>query len=97
MNFTKTGKYLVALRSYTTGAPRRFVPKSAYRTKFNESKEERTKLDPETVKILEKLSLVGKLTEQNIKIVEDAIAFVDLILQVDTKKAEPVYTVLEDW
>lgn len=95
MNFLKSTNFLISFRSYAT---KRYVPKSPHRSIINrDNLPPRTKLDTDTIEILEKLSLVGKLTEENIKIIEDAIAFADVILQVNTERVEPVYTVLEDW
>lgn len=92
------GKCSSFLRSFATDNPRRFVPAKPYESKINrEQLPPKTKLDRETIEILEKLSLVGTITKENAKIVEDAIAFADQILQVDTSEVEPLYTVLEDW
>lgn len=95
MNFLNSCKSLIInIRSYAT---KNYLPAKPYRSIYDRSAHPRTKLDAKTIEILENASLVGKITEENIKIVEDAIAFGDLILQVDTKNVEPVYTVLEDW
>lgn len=94
MNFLKLNKNFLSFRSYTT---KRYVPQEPNRSVFNRNLPSSARLDSETIEILEKLSLVGKITKENIKIVEDAIAFADLILQADTKNVAPAYTVLEDW
>lgn len=95
MNLLKLSKPLINLRSYAT---KRYVPKKPYRSAYtDENLTTKPKLDADTIEILEKLSLVGKLTEKNIKTVEDAIAFADVVLKVDTKRVDPLYTVLEDW
>lgn len=56
----------------------------------------RTKIDAATIAHLERLSLVDCANKQGIETLEEAIAFADQILQVDTKGVEPLVTVLED-
>lgn len=95
MNFLKSHNYFQTIfRSYAT---KRYVPEKPYESVFKRNLPPKTKLDSDTIEILEKLSLVGKITKENVKIVEDSIAFADVILQADTKDVAPVYTVLEDW
>lgn len=95
MNFLKLNRHFISFRSFATA--KRYVPETPYRSVFNRNLPPKTRLDRDTIEILEKLSLVGKITKENVKIIEDAIAFADVILQVDTKNVVPVYTVLEDW
>lgn len=74
------------------------VPPTPFKSKIDLQKlPARTELDEDTLYTLEKVSLVGRIDEINKKTVEDAIAFADQILQVDTADIEPVFTVLEDW
>lgn len=56
----------------------------------------KTRLDKNTIALLQKVSLVGQLDAKNVQTVEEAIEFADQILQVDTTDIEPLYTVLED-
>lgn len=57
---------------------------------------ERTKIDANTIALLERLSLVDCANRQSIETLEEAIAFADQILQVNTEGVEPLVTVLED-
>lgn len=70
------------------------VPKSPVIT-LEKNKIERTKVDTNTIALLERLSLVKCDTEDGVKVLEDSIAFADKILHIDTSNVEPLYTVLE--
>lgn len=54
------------------------------------------KIDTQTIKHLERLSLVDFGDEKGIKIVEDAIKFADKLNELDTTGVEPLVTVLEN-
>lgn len=56
----------------------------------------RTKIDSQTIALLERLSLVDCANKKSIEVLEDAIHFADQISQVDTTGIEPLITVLED-
>lgn len=56
----------------------------------------KTQIDPTSIALLERLSLVDCANKQGIQILEDAIEFADQILQVNTTGVEPLITVLED-
>lgn len=56
----------------------------------------KTKIDPKTIALLERLSLVDCANKQGIQVLEDAIEFADQILQIDTTDIQPLVTVLED-
>ncbi|KAJ8935242.1 hypothetical protein NQ314_012917 [Rhamnusium bicolor] len=56
----------------------------------------KTKIDADTIALLEKLSLVDCANKRGIETLEAAIEFADQILQVDTSNIEPLTTVLED-
>lgn len=76
---------------------KRFLPEKSFFSKIDISKlPERTKIDEETIAHLERLSLVDCANRKGIETLEDAIAFADRILQVDTTGVEPLITVLED-
>lgn len=91
-------KIISRLYSASSKKLQRLVPPTPFKSKIDLQKlPPRTKLDEDTLFTLEKVSLVGRIDENNKKTVEDAIAFADQILQVDTADIEPVFTVLEDW
>lgn len=91
-------KTICRLYSVQTKKVQQLVPQQPFKSRIDLQKlPPRTELDPDTVTTLEKLSLVGKIDADNKKTVEDAVAFADQILQVDTSNVEPVFTVLEDW
>ena len=56
----------------------------------------RTKIDQETIELLERLSLVDFANKKGIDRLEDAIRFADQIRVIDTTGVEPMITVLED-
>lgn len=73
------------------------VPKKPTPSKIDLSKlPPRTKIDASTIALLERLSLVDCENKQGIETLEEAIAFADQILQVNTEGVEPLVTVLED-
>lgn len=84
--------------SVQTGAKNRFiVPQQPEPSKIDLSKlPPRTKIDAETIAHLERLSLVDCANKQGIETLEEAVAFADQILQVDTEGVQPLVTVLED-
>lgn len=71
------------------------VPTTPVNTLEN-NKIKRTKVDTNTIALLERLSLVKFDTEEGVKVLEDSIAFADKILHIDTNNVEPLYTVLEN-
>lgn len=86
------------LESTSLPAKKRYlVPHNPVLSKIDLNKlPPRTEIDAETIAHLERLSLVDCANRQGIKTLEDAIAFADQILQVDTTGVEPLVTVLED-
>lgn len=88
-NFSTTPKEVLTKK--------RLVPLRPVSSKIDRSKlPARTKIDANTIEHLERLSLVDCANKQGIQTLEDAIAFADQILQVDTEGIEPLVTVLED-
>lgn len=81
------------------GPPKKYlVPTEPYKFNFDKQKlPPRTKLDPHTLELLKKVSLVGELGPKNIKTIEDAIAFADRIRQINTKGIDRLFNLLEDW
>lgn len=76
---------------------RTIVPiKATLSTVDNSKLPPRTKIDANTIALLERLSLVDCANKQGIETLEEAIAFADQILQVDTTDVEPLITPLED-
>ncbi|KAF5288461.1 hypothetical protein FQR65_LT02113 [Abscondita terminalis] len=76
---------------------KRLVPLKPIPSKIDQTKlPPRTKIDANTIAHLERLSLVDCANKKGIETLEDAIAFADQILQVDTKGIEPLITPLED-
>ncbi|XP_023949490.2 glutamyl-tRNA(Gln) amidotransferase subunit C, mitochondrial [Bicyclus anynana] len=57
---------------------------------------QKTRVDINTISLLERLSLVKCDTDEGVKVLEDSIAFADKILHIDTTGVEPLYTVLEN-
>jgi aspartyl-tRNA(Asn)/glutamyl-tRNA(Gln) amidotransferase subunit C len=55
-----------------------------------------TKINQETIELLERLSLVDFANKKGIDRLEDAIRFADQIRVIDTTDVEPMITVLED-
>ncbi|KDR10286.1 glutamyl-tRNA(Gln) amidotransferase subunit C, mitochondrial isoform X2 [Zootermopsis nevadensis] len=55
-----------------------------------------TKINQETIELLERLSLVDFANKRGIERLEDAIKFADLIRGIDTSGVEPMISVLED-
>lgn len=77
--------------------PKKLVPEQPYRSKIDPLKlPQRTKIDADTIALLERLSLVDCANKKGIETLEAAIEFADQIQQVDTSQAEPLITVLED-
>lgn len=56
----------------------------------------RTKIDENTIALLERLSLVDCANRKGIETLEEAIHFADQIQQVNTEGIQPLITVLED-
>merc|ERR1712135_50594 len=73
------------------------VPKTPVtgRVKPNEIKI-KTRIDSVTIEHLERLSLVDFGNQEGIRRLEEAIAFADRILHVDTKNVEPLISVLHE-
>ncbi|CAH0719450.1 unnamed protein product, partial [Brenthis ino] len=86
----KKTKYILRLRQFSTK-----VPKTPIIT-LEKKETERTKVDTNTIALLERLSLVKCDTDEGVKVLEDSIAFADKILHIDTSNVEPLYTVLEN-
>lgn len=73
------------------------VPRQPIKSKIDLSKlPPKTRIDAETIALLERLSLVDCANKEAIETLEDAIAFADQIHQVDTNNVDPLITVLED-
>lgn len=86
----KETKYILRLRQFSSK-----VPKTPIIT-LEKQETERTKVDTNTIALLERLSLVKCDTEEGVKVLEDSIAFANKILHIDTSNVEPLYTVLEN-
>jgi aspartyl-tRNA(Asn)/glutamyl-tRNA(Gln) amidotransferase subunit C len=56
----------------------------------------RTKINQETIELLERLSLVDFANKKGIERLEDAVRFADQICVIDTTGVEPMISVLED-
>lgn len=82
---------------------RKFIAVSCYHSNLHQksfstdSPDSPFKLDDETVRLLEKLSLVNFENSKNKAVVESAIEFADGINAINTDNVEPLVTVLEDW
>lgn len=63
---------------------------------FNYPKHEKVEIDSETIKLLERLSLVDLDSKEALKTLHDSIEFADRINHIDTSGIEPLYTVLEN-
>lgn len=59
-------------------------------------KSHRTEIDHQTLKLLERLSLVNVSDSEAFRTLEDSIEFASKILDIDTDNVQPLYTVLED-
>lgn len=76
---------------------RNIVPLKVVPSKIDLSKlPAKTKIDVDTIALLERLSLVDCANKQGIETLEEAIAFADQILQVETTGVDPLITPLED-
>lgn len=76
---------------------RNIVPTKVVPSKIDKNKlPPRTKIDANTIALLEKLSLVDCANKEGILTLEEAIAFADQIQQVDTTGVDPLITPLED-
>ncbi|KAG5877046.1 hypothetical protein JTB14_006526 [Gonioctena quinquepunctata] len=81
----------------TNSQNKRFVPLERAKSKIDPNKlPSKTKIDADTVALLERLSLVDCESRKAIETLETALEFADQILQVDTTNVEPLITVLED-
>lgn len=75
----------------------RIVPFERTKFKIDSSKlPPKTKIDLDTITLLEKLSLVNCTNKEAIETLETKLEFADQILQVDTVDVEPMITPLED-
>ncbi|XP_074030655.1 glutamyl-tRNA(Gln) amidotransferase subunit C, mitochondrial [Leptinotarsa decemlineata] len=75
----------------------RIVPLERVQSKIDATKlPPKTKIDANTIALLERLSLVDCESKKAIETVESALEFADQILQVDTTNVEPLISVLED-
>jgi aspartyl-tRNA(Asn)/glutamyl-tRNA(Gln) amidotransferase subunit C len=73
------------------------VPPAPFVKPIEESKlPSQTKINQETIELLERLSLVDFANKKGIERLEDAIRFADLIRVIDTTGVEPMISVLED-
>ncbi|XP_066140395.1 glutamyl-tRNA(Gln) amidotransferase subunit C, mitochondrial [Euwallacea fornicatus] len=73
------------------------VPEKHFESRIDPQKlPSRTKIDVDTIALLERLSLVDCANKKGIDTLEAAIEFADQIQQVDTTGVEPLITVLED-
>lgn len=103
MNFIKQLKFQF-IRYYCTSKqifenPQRksLVPRTPIKSKIDRNKlPAKTRIDADTITLLERLSLVDCANRQGIETLEAAIEFADQIHQVDTTGVEPLVTVLED-
>ncbi|XP_045771653.1 DNA polymerase subunit gamma-2, mitochondrial-like isoform X3 [Maniola jurtina] len=86
--FSKT-KYILLPRRFNSKVPIHPV------ITLEKQAHERTKVDTNTISLLERLSLVKCDTDEGVNVLEDSIAFADKILHIDTTGVEPLYTVLE--
>lgn len=96
--YFKTAVRTVISKTKYLHQPQRFnskVPANPVTT-LEKPAHERTKVDSNTIALLERLSLVKCDTDEGVKILEDSIAFADKILHIDTTGVEPLYTVLEN-
>ncbi|KAF5293804.1 hypothetical protein FQA39_LY03289 [Lamprigera yunnana] len=102
VNISLRKSFFIAIRSFSTTfeevpIKKRLVPSKPTLSKIDPSKlPPRTQITEETIAHLERLSLVDCANKKGIETLEDAIAFADQILQVDTKGVQPLVTVLED-
>lgn len=71
------------------------VPSKPVSTVQNEDKN-KICIDPSTITLLERLSLVKYDTPKGIKVLEDSITFANKILHINTDNIEPLYTTLEN-
>lgn len=76
---------------------KQLVPSEPYQSGIDPQKlPPKTKIDADTIALLERLSLVDCANKKGIETLEAAIEFADQIQQVDTTGVEPLVTVLED-
>ncbi|KAL1498218.1 hypothetical protein ABEB36_009052 [Hypothenemus hampei] len=74
------------------------VPVKPYQSQVDpEKRPSKTKIDADTIALLERLSLVDCANRKGIETLEAAIEFADQIQQVDTTGVDPLITVLEDF
>lgn len=76
---------------------KQLVPSKPYQSRIDPQKlPSKTKIDADTIALLERLSLVDCANKKGIETLEAAIEFANQIQQVDTTGVEPLVTVLED-
>ncbi|XP_072396047.1 glutamyl-tRNA(Gln) amidotransferase subunit C, mitochondrial [Diabrotica undecimpunctata] len=76
---------------------KRIIPAKKIKSKIDLTKlPPKTKIDANTIALLERLSLVDCESKKAIETVEAQLEFADQILQVDTSNVEPLITPLED-
>lgn len=101
----KSSLYLAQLRRfYSIKSPtkliaplKNLVPEKPFQSRIDPAKlPPKTRIDAETIALLERLSLVDCANKKGIDTLEAAIEFADQIQQVDTTGVEPLVTVLED-
>lgn len=72
------------------------IPTKRVSTPDKTCKRPRILIDDETIRLLERLSLVDFANIQGVRRLEDAINFAEPIQDLDTTGVEPMYTVLEN-
>ncbi|XP_066254436.1 glutamyl-tRNA(Gln) amidotransferase subunit C, mitochondrial [Euwallacea similis] len=101
----KTAPYILQFRRFCSIKPpqksikplKNLVPENPFESRIDPQKlPSRTKIDADTIALLERLSLVDCANKKGIETLEAAIEFADQIQQVDTTGVEPLITVLED-
>jgi len=76
---------------------KQLIPETSYKSRIDPQRlPEKTKIDADTIALLERLSLVDCANKQGIETLEAAIEFANQIQLVNTSGVEPLVTVLED-
>lgn len=90
-------KPIESISPVPTASKEYLVPQKPVKSKIDLNKlPPRTSIDASTIAHLERLSLVDCANKQGIETLEEAIAFADQILDVNTEGVQPLITVLED-
>ncbi|XP_017108780.2 glutamyl-tRNA(Gln) amidotransferase subunit C, mitochondrial [Drosophila bipectinata] len=71
------------------------VPQTPLKTAFPDTSANKIELDPKSIQLLERLSLVDLDSDRALETLQSSIQFADKIIHIQTDKVRPLYTVLE--